>query len=120
MLAAHIVAGNAGPHRDAIKQLVANVDELRQQDMRRKAVEAAVATVRTLIGKMPAERALELVTSTPSAAASVPETVRETVRKSLASLATSVDEERVRAVPRTRDLGNRCQRLPSKLRGSEC
>ena len=94
-LAAHIVASNADRHRQAISQLVSNVDELKRQVPRKKAVEAAVMPVRALVGRMPVEHALSIVTSSSSTSANVGEDVRNTVRTSLLKLADAIDLDRV-------------------------
>ena len=94
-LAAHIVASSAPPHRQAIDRLVSNIDDLRQQEPRRLAVEAAVGPVRAIISSMPIDQALAIVSPSSAFTTQVPDSMRETIGRSLASLARSVNEERV-------------------------
>ena len=65
-LAAHILASASPSHRQAISELVSNVDHFRQQEQRRLAVSEAVEPVRKLIRDMPIQQALSVISPSSS------------------------------------------------------
>ena len=92
-LAAHILASATPSHRQAISELVSNVDHFRKQEQHRQAVAEAVEPVRKLIRGMPIHRALSVISPSASGNTVVPEETCKTIRRSLEALAASVSEE---------------------------